>query len=269
MHPISEAAAPRSAREHVHACVVAIDILFAAFDASRRRGAQGRPAARSFAAQAIRARARQGAFRSIITQDIDGHRGARVGAAVLRGLFSAGLALPEPDGRRKKRGRLQRSEGLRAGAICRLADNFVESSAERFQGLDLLENVLVELPEDRWDNIEIVARTANDKPIKRHVDNGTRCHALLIINLGLTSHNMFWPAGGEEVSVMLRSGDAVLFDGKSEHAAPEVMENSSPFPAHPWAGSRRLGVLLRQNIPPGGPRPKRCGAARARLRRAR
>lgn len=158
--------------------------------------------------------------------------------------------------RKKTRRRIQRTDGLRVEPLIELTDRLFTDLWQMFPSCPLLAATGVK--NVRWENIEVVVRTANDKPIKRHHDRGSKGHLLFIYNLGLTSLNTVWP-NGRQVALALQSGDLVVFNGLTDHAALRVIENTSPFPNDPWMADRRVGVLVRQRElwnPPGGIYPE-------------
>lgn len=189
-------------------------------------------------------------------RNVDGRQGAYLKDEICRAMARSGLAMPSPDGRRKTRKRIARSDGLRAPSI----ESFTDRLLERLRALSPACPLLVAegVPGERWENTEVVVRTPRDKPIKRHRDRGSKGHLLFIYNLGLTSENTVWP-DGKEAALELESGDLVVFNGVTDHAVSGAIEGTSPFPDDPWIGNRRAGVLVRQRElwnPPGGIYPE-------------
>ncbi|CAE8672782.1 unnamed protein product, partial [Polarella glacialis] len=177
-------------------------------------------------------------------RNVDRQRGTFIRDLALRALQQAHVDVPEPDGRKKTRLRVGRGVGLRSSSLFSFADSLLELLLHHHPEVPLLAVTAGE--QQRWENLELVVRTPNDSSIKRHIDMGAKNHLLFIFNLGLASQNMAWPCSCDEVSLRLESGDVVIFNGKTEHAAPEVFAGTSPFPQDIWLGSRRVGVLIRQ-----------------------
>lgn len=177
-------------------------------------------------------------------RNVDVASGAKIRDITLSAVEAADLMLPLPAGRKRRR-RLSPKAGLRIPALYELSNQLLEAfRASSFGAAALLQDFGVS--EQRWGNTELVVRAANDGPIKRHIDMGGKSHLLIILNVGLASQNVVWPHTGDEVSIILESGDVLAFDGLTEHAAPRILADTSPFSEHPWVGKNRLGVLVRE-----------------------
>merc|ERR1719223_1517075 len=88
----------------------------------------------------------------------------------------------------------------------------------------------------------------------KHQDAQGYGSLVFVFCAGLACNSSVWLGGrhGHKESVCMRSGDCMVFEGKTWHQVHDCIPGSSPFPQGEWLGARRISILVRQK-PTGQP----------------
>lgn len=84
----------------------------------------------------------------------------------------------------------------------------------------------------------------------RHQDAQPYGSLVFVFCAGLSCHSTVWLKDGTCRHLDVRSGDCMIFEGKTWHAVSDCIPDTSPFAAGEWLAHRRLSILVRQR-PPG------------------
>lgn len=184
----------------------------------------------------------------IFLRNVDGQRGRLLAGRVLDELVKCDFQVPSP--RRGRRGcivaeihRRKRSKTpWRTGlhVLREAADQVMEYLSRHASS-----RVVTGSCAGAWHDTEVLVTTPGCC-LGRHRDAQPAGSLLLVFCAGLSCRSQSWP-NGQLVDRQLESGDVAIMDGKlTEHAVPQVLPSTSPFPDCAWLGSRRLAVLVRQ-----------------------
>jgi len=83
----------------------------------------------------------------------------------------------------------------------------------------------------------------------KHQDAQPYGSLVFVFCAGLTCTSSVWLEDGRRVDLTMKSGDCMVFEGKTHHRVNQCTPNTSPFGGDEWLGNRRLSILVRQKPP--------------------
>jgi len=83
----------------------------------------------------------------------------------------------------------------------------------------------------------------------RHQDAQPYGSLVFVFCAGLSCKSSVWLKSGKRVDLEMKSGDCMLFEGKTWHEVHECIPGTSPFKEGEWLADRRLSILVRQKPP--------------------
>lgn len=83
----------------------------------------------------------------------------------------------------------------------------------------------------------------------RHQDVQPYGSLVFVFCAGLACKSSVWLKNGERRELEMKSGDCMIFEGKTWHEVHECIPGTSPFKKDEWLADRRLSILVRQKPP--------------------
>lgn len=83
----------------------------------------------------------------------------------------------------------------------------------------------------------------------KHQDAQPYGSLVFVFCSGLACRSSVWLKDGARKDLTMRSGDCMIFEGKTWHQVHSCIPRTSPFKKGEWLADRRLSILVRQRPP--------------------
>lgn len=167
-------------------------------------------------------------------------RGRTVAKMFLESLKRKQIARPDPIGDQTWRS-WKHGDRVRVPALEPMADRILAE----FLRVKHRDSKHVMTPDRGYEckDVNVYSRGGN---IGKHQDAQPYGSLVFVFCAGLACQSSVWLKSGERKDLEMRSGDCMIFEGKTWHQVHNCIPNTSPFEAHEWLGDRRLSILIRQ-----------------------